>query len=78
MSYLRIRTLFAASFLLAVLVTFTGCSGDRRERVRDDRDRGSERSERRDDRQRVERHDSNQHEESNRQSGHDRGDRDGR
>jgi hypothetical protein len=76
MSYLRIRMLFAASFLVAVLLAATGCSDDRRGHVRDNR--GPERYERNDDHRRAERYESDRHEGFSRQSAHDRGNYDGR
>ena len=81
MSYLRIRTLFAASLLLAMLMALAGCGGDSREHSRGDRDRYPQRYERHDDHRyeerhdggrREERHDSDRHEDHESHSGHDR------
>jgi hypothetical protein len=72
MSYLKIRTLFAASLVSAMLMALTGCGGDSREHVRRDQDRYPQRYERHDDDRRMERHDNDRHEDRDSHSGHDR------
>ena len=59
MSCLRIRTVLAALFAVAMLVTLAGCGGDSREHVRPHQERHPERYERHDDH----RHDGDRHEE---------------
>ncbi len=87
MSCLRIRTVLAASFVLAMLMALAGCGGDHREHVRPHQDRYPERyerhddrrqEERRDDRRRKERYDSERHEDHEGHSDRDRGDHDRR
>lgn len=79
MSCLRIRTLFTVPLLLAMLMAFAGCSGDRRERSHRHPDRYPERYERHDDDRRYgEQRDGDWHEDRERPSGRDRRDRDKR
>ena len=75
MRYLRIRTLFAAPLLLAMLMALAGCSGDRGESRHPDR--YPQRYERRDN-DRRERYDGDRHKDQEKHSDHDRSNRDAR
>lgn len=74
MSYVRIRSTLAASFVLAMLMGLTGCGGDRREHIRPHQDRYPDRYERQDDHRHEERHESDRHEDRDERSDRGRGD----